>query len=237
MKLPLRETLIAGTCIVILAGMGTWQVQRLHWKEGVIERLNQSYADDQNRPPLTRGQLAALAQEEMPLGYGKVEGHLLRDKAILLGPRTDEGRVGYHLLVPAEIEDGRVLIVNLGWVSDLWMDSTEERLSGLPVDTFRLRGLLRKPDWSSFASKNSPANDLWFRPDIGEIAQAKGIENPYPFLLYADNAQPPLQDIKMQEQGWLPRNKHLQYALFWYALAMVMAGVYGVYVWRGKKTA
>ncbi len=235
MKLPLRETLIAGTCVAILAGMGTWQVQRLHWKDGIIQQLQESYNRPAQSLAITQTELAAWSSEQSPIGYGTIKGQLLRDKAVLLGPRTHEGRVGYHLLVPAKLEDGQNLIVNLGWVSDLWKDDTEERLALLPTEPVTLRGLLRKPDWSSMASKNSPANDMWFRADINEIAREKHVENPYPFLMYVENADQPMPDIILNEQGWLPRNKHLQYALFWYALAGVMIGVYTVYVRRASK--
>ena len=100
----------------------------------------------------------------------------------------------------------------------------------LPDGPVAARGVIHKPDWSSFASKNSPGNDMWFRADIGEIAEAKGIANPYPFILYADRIAPELPDVEAHEEHWLPRNKHLQYAIFWYALAVAMLGVYGFYV-------
>jgi cytochrome oxidase assembly protein ShyY1 len=31
----------------------------------------------------------------------------------------------------------------------------------------------------------------------------------------------------MNDKEWYPRNKHGQYALFWYAMALALLGVYG----------
>lgn len=238
MRVPLKETLIAGTCVAILCGLGTWQVQRLHWKDGIIERLNAKYDAAAKAPLLDDKDLALLAMEKDPMDYGTIEARLLRDQSVLLGPRMEGGRSGFHLLVPAVTDNGRTLIVNAGWVNDLWQDNREDRMATLPGEPVTLRGILHKPDWSSMASKNSPANDMWFRADVNEIAAAKGLKDPYPFILYADHAAPELYDVKLHEERWLPRNKHLQYALFWYALGMVMLGVYGFYVFGiNKKSA
>jgi surfeit locus 1 family protein len=230
MKLPLGPTVMTVCCVGILAALGTWQMQRLEWKNAIIEKLNEGYESSAANKPLSGAQLVEWSMQKEPLGYGTVSGRLQRDKAVLLGPRTEGGRMGYHLLVPLKLENGKALIVNTGWVSDLWKDNTEQRLAGLPMEPVLVKGVIHKPDWSSFASKNSPGSDMWFRADINEIAAAKNIESPYPFIVYADHITPALTNVELHAQPWLPRNKHLQYALFWYALAVVMLGVYGFYV-------
>jgi surfeit locus 1 family protein len=230
MKLSIGPTVMTICCVGILASFGTWQMKRLEWKNDIIEKLNAGYEAAAASAPISKAQLVDWSMQKEPLGYGKISGQLQRDKAVLLGPRMEEGRVGYHLLLPVTVEGGKSLIVNAGWVSDLWKDNTEERLAGLPIEPVTIRGVIHKPDWSSFASKNSPDNDMWFRADIDEIAGTKEIESPYPFVLYADGIEPALIDVEPHAERWLPRNKHSQYALFWYALAVVMMGVYGFYV-------
>ncbi len=238
MRLPLRETVTTVCCVAILVGLGSWQVKRLDWKNDIIEKLQAQYANAAKAPTLSAAKLDELAAQKDPLAYGTVHARLLRDQSILLGPRTEEGRMGYHLLVPAVLSNGHTLIINAGWVNDLWQDNIEDRLAVLPADA-DIRGILHKPDWSSMASKNSPSNNMWFRADVNEIAAAKELKDPYPFILYADHATPDLYEVKPHEDRWLPRNMHLQYALFWYSMAIVMLGVYGVYVagWRKKNAA
>lgn len=230
MRLPFKETLMTACCLVILCGLGIWQVQRLEWKGALIHRLESAYTMQSEKMGLTAQSLSTLAAEQNPIGYGSIEGEFLRDKALLLGPRTQDGKAGYHLIIPLETQDNRTLLINAGWVSELWKDTFENRMAFLPHDRVFLKGLVRKADWSSFTSKNSPANDLWFRGDIGEIAKAKTLQEAYPFMLYADTSTPELQDVTLHEKGWLPRNKHLEYALFWFSMAAVMLGVYGFYI-------
>lgn len=216
--------------MAILLSLGTWQLKRLEWKNAIIEKLDADYKNAARTPVLSFTQLDDLSAQTTPLSYGSVEGRILRAGAVLLGPRTNEGHMGYHLLLPLSLQNGKTLIINTGWVNDLWKDDFEDRLAMLPQGPVTVRGVLHKPDWSGFASKNSPANDLWFRADIGEIAAAKNLKNLYPFLLYADSSRPVLHDVTYQKDAWRPRNKHLQYALFWYALAFAMLGVYGFYI-------
>lgn len=229
MKLPLAQTGIAVCGIAILIGLGTWQVQRMHWKEDIISKLDTAYKMGKKTPSLTKPQLDDLKSGKEEFAYGSLNGRWIREKSILLGPRTNDGRVGYHLLIPLEA-DGQTLIINTGWVSDLWQDTLNERLGALTFDDVNVRGVLHEPDWSSMASNNSPSNNVWFRADVGEIAKEKGLEDVHPFILYADTVEPPLPDVITHQQQWLPRNKHLQYALFWYAMAAALAGVFGFYL-------
>lgn len=229
MKLPLRETIITGICVALLCGLGTWQVKRLHWKQDIIDHLNAEY-DAASKAPMLDQRLDELANETQPMAYGGIRVRLMREQSVLLGGRIEDGRAGFHLLIPAQLDNGRTLIINAGWVNDLWQDNREDRLATLPSEPITIYGIVHKPDWSSFASKNSPANDMWFRADINEIARAKNLNDPYPFILYADHADQDLYDVKLHEDRWLPRNAHLQYAIFWYALAVAMLGVYGFYL-------
>lgn len=165
---------------------------------------------------------------DVRFAYGTFDGQPLKDKAILLGPRTQDGRFGYHLLIPVS-EGQQTVIVNAGWVSDLWIDTIQQRLATLP-GRITVRGLFRKADWSTLASKNSPENNLWFRPDTKEIAAAKKLPNAHEGVLYADSINPPLADVSVQNERWYPRNTHLQYVIFWYGMAFILALIYGVYL-------
>lgn len=237
MRIPKLQTFTAVCGVAILIGLGTWQIQRLHWKQNIIEGLEQSY-ESGKFTDLAQSALEDLESGKTQFAYGATHGHWQKEKAILLGPRTNEGRVGYHLLIPLALDNGKTLIVNSGWVSDMWKDTLGERLAVLPAGSIQARGVVHSPDWSSMASKNSPSNDLWFRADIKEIAATKELKDVYSHVLYADKIEPPLSDVVAHEEKWLPRNKHWQYALFWFAMAATLAGVFGFYIRDlNKKTA
>lgn len=229
MNIPARETAITGICLAILLGLGTWQVERLQWKERVIADLQTLYDSSASLPSLSEETLNALDQENLRFAYGHIDGTPEKDKAVLVGPVSRDGRMGYNLLVPLKTEHQKDVIVNAGWVDDLWKDTLEERLGIFPARV-TIKGLARKPDWSRFASKNSPENNLWFRPDPAEIARAKELGEIHGTIVYADRIDPPLQDVIPQEEKWYPRNMHRQYAIFWYGMAVILLAVYGFYL-------
>src|SRR5262249_6021050 len=82
-----------------------------------------------------------------------------------------------------------------------------------------------------FAPKDDPARNLWFVRDHLAMAQAKGWGQVAPFYLELETSTGPLP-----RAGRLTptlRNDHLQYALTWDGLAIVLAAV--VALWHRSR--
>lgn len=217
--------------IVVLCTLGTWQLQRLEWKEGIIARLD---AARQAPEIFTYDELQTLAQESTPLAYGSVRGMLLSNKEILLGPKTNEtGAIGYHLITPLKMSGGTVL-VDRGWMDEDSKNPTHRAHLTSPVPV-TFTGIVRKPDYNAMSSGNNPAGDQWMRLDPVQIAQVKDLGETVPVVLYAERADRKFDAARMNPPGWMPRNNHKQYAVFWFTMAAVLAGFYGFVFWRGKK--
>ena len=94
-----------------------------------------------------------------------------------------------------------------------------------------MRGLVRvPPDRPRLAPANSPQTNVWYWPELQAMtasAFAAQTIDALPFVVEADaRPEPP---------GGLPRggvtrialpNRHLQYALTWYGVALALASVY-----------
>lgn len=209
-------------CILFMAGLGTlmalgvWQHQRLQWKTGIIQTLNAQYATLPTRS-------ATLSHARITHGaaylVGKIAGPLLRDKAIMVGPKSRNRQIGYEVIVPLDMGDG-IILVNLGW-------SAQKDISALDLPRHLVAGgLARRPDYSAFIADNSPANNLWFHIDVDQIAAAKNIDNVVPPVFYAQDTIIP--GIIPHDAHWLPRNKHKQYMLFWFGMAGIWIAVFGL---------
>ena len=88
--------------VLLMLGLGVWQLQRLQWKEALINE----------RVTRTAGAPIALPGPNDPvadLEYHRVlvEGEFLHDKEIFLGARSLNGNAGYHLVTPLRLGDGR----------------------------------------------------------------------------------------------------------------------------------
>jgi surfeit locus 1 family protein len=211
---------------VALIGLGTWQIQRKAWKEDLIETLNAQLA----APLIALPAPAAWAGLDRASDeYRRVTFSASFDNAkealVFAAPSTfrpDVGGLGYWVFTPARLADGKVVIVNRGFVPDGRQDPTM-RPAGQIAGPVTIVGSMRWPgEHRWFTPADEPAKNLWFTADPQAIAAAKGIDAVAPFYVEQESPVPP---------GGLPKpgklmvtlpDNHLQYALTWYGLALVL---------------
>jgi surfeit locus 1 family protein len=220
-------TFFAVPAFLVLLGLGTWQVERLHWKEGLIAQRHAAVTAPAIDLPKT-------LEEAKPLEFRHVRasGTFLHDKELFIGATADSGTVGYHVMTPLRRADGLYLLVNRGFVPSEMKDPGKRAAGEVPGEV-TVEGLLRlpppgKPAW--YIPDNSPARNYWFYVDPKAMAEAAGVPALLPFYVDAGPAPNP--------GGW-PRgattllelpNNHLQYAITWYAIAAGLAGVYVLFI-------
>lgn len=217
-------SLWAGIGLVILVGLGTWQLQRLQWKEGLIAAREAGLHSAPTTLPASLA--AARALEFHPV---HAEGEFLNDHELDVNDVSDSGAAGFEIVTPLRLADGTVLLVDRGFVPTE-RKAPDTRAAGEIAGPTAVTGLLRipydgKPSW--FTPDNDPARNSWFYVDIAAMAKAAGIEGPVlPFYVAADASPNP---------GGLPQggrsvtdlpNNHLQYAITWYALALALIAIY-----------
>jgi len=230
----LAPTLFTVPALLILLGLGTWQVQRLHWKEGLIAQR----AAMVTAPPIAPPQSLAEAEANQ-FRHVADDGVLLNDQEIYLAATSDSGESGYQVLTPMQEAGGRTIFLNRGFVP-LELKDPKKRSAGEPTGTVHIAGLLRVPPAEKptfFLPDNRPDLDLWFWVDLPAMAKAAGVPDAVPFYVDADKTPNP--------GGWpkggvtrleLP-NDHLQYAITWYALAVALIVIYVLYHRRTTSTA
>jgi surfeit locus 1 family protein len=233
-------TVAAFAGLVVLIGLGTWQMERKRWKEDLIAKI----ADRARADPITlfskkhEGPWQSFTKGDLEYLHVAETGRFHHDKERYLYAPTPAG-VGWHVYTPLELLSGHVMWVNRGWVPDA-RKVPETRADGQLPGEVEVRGLVRlqtRPGW--FTPQNDPARNLWYWPDIAAMTASAfpegsqkapgGPQRPVslPLVLEAD-AQP-------EPPGGLPRggvtrlelpNRHLEYALTWYGLAATLIGVY-----------
>jgi surfeit locus 1 family protein len=230
----LWPTVFSLPAFLVLLGLGTWQVDRLHWKERLLAERHAAVA----APPI---ELPRSLDEARGLEFRhvRVRGTFRHDKELYLAATSDLGTIGKHVLTPLVFEDGRVVLVNRGFVPDERKDPSR-RQAGQVTGIVEVDGLLRlpperKPVW--FVPDNNPDRNFWFWVDLPAMARAAGIDGVLPFYVDAGSMPNP--------GGW-PRggvtrielpNDHLQYAITWYSLAIALAVIYVLYHRRKPEAA
>jgi len=205
--------------LALLFTLSYWQFERLEWKTALIHNLEREYVQNPMDRLLTFDDLSAMVQQENPLIQASVIGQYLSGQDILLGPKTQDGIIGAHVITPFKMKQGYIL-VNRGFIAQ-----TDAHHETLPLKTgvITIGGLLRKPDWNKFTPENSPENNIWTKPDIHQIAHTHNLSPVAPVMLYLDHQQ------------IYPRNKHLHYALFWLSLGCIWFGFGAYFVFKRKK--
>ncbi|MFI4948177.1 MAG: SURF1 family protein [Alphaproteobacteria bacterium] len=219
----LAPTLFTIPVVLICAGLGVWQLQRLEWKRGLIAQRAAALAAAPVAPPRTLGDAHALELHRVI-----AEGVFRHDKEIALHAIGPKGAAGFDVLTPLREADGGVLFVNRGFVPTALKDPAK-RAAGEPSGNVRITGLLRpppekKPNW--FVPDNRPNEGEWYWLDLAAMSAADGLTDVAPFYIDADASPNP--------GGWpeggvtLPAlpNNHLQYAITWFSLAVAALVIY-----------
>ncbi len=230
----LWPTLFTVPALAVLIGIGTWQVQRLHWKQDLIALRSARL----QAPPVALSELdLAGAKDLAALEFRRVQvtGRFLHEEEMYLAARNLRSSVGYHVITPLERSDGSVVLVNRGWVP-LDRKAPGTRAAGQRSGSVTVSGLLRAGGRKGvFTPDNRPGENFWFYVDVPAMAVHAGLERVHPFVIEAGPAANPGGfPIGGQSRVKL-RNDHLQYAITWYSLAAALLVIYVLYHRRERE--
>lgn len=217
---------VVPVALVILLSLGTWQVNRLQWKESLLADI----AERSKGPaiPIAEVERQLAAGEPIDYRHATASGRYLNDKERHF-LATFEGQSGFYVYTPLEFADGRYLLVNRGFVPYDRKDPAtrpESQLEGEQTVIGLARAkLTEKP--SSLVPDNDEKANIFYWKDLGRMAASVSLpeDRVLPFFLDAD-ATP--------VAGGFPRggvtqidlpNNHLQYAITWYGLAFALVAV------------
>ena len=216
----------------ILLALGFWQLDRLEWKRGLIDRLAER--GDAEAIALPEG---ALDQEALEFRKIRATGSYLNDRELFLGARTHEGASGFEVVTPFRLDDGREILINRGWVPPSAKDTRAREDARLEGEAVQI-GIARSGGWkgaSWLKPENDPAGNLWIWPDLPAMVAAADLANPVTELyLVALPDQHPGAYPLGRVTGAELRNDHLQYALTWFSLAAILVAITGIFVFRGR---
>jgi surfeit locus 1 family protein len=223
----LWATLFTVPAVLAMLGLGTWQMERLHWKEEMIQRMHARVGSSPVPLP------AVVANpDDLDLRPVTVTGRLLNDRAMLMLARPRQGQVGYEVVTPLQrVDGGAQVLVNRGWIP---MDKREARRDG-PAGEVTLRGVARVPGAQGWMQPdNRPGAEVWNRIDLPAMAAAAGLPAVAPVVVEALPGQSPAgQPAGIEPRAELPNN-HLQYAITWYSLAATLLVIYVVFHLRRR---
>jgi surfeit locus 1 family protein len=232
---PWWATLATLAGLGVFVSLGLWQLDRAAEKRTLLQlAAEEGPAWDALPPDDTPLEAWLFRRVALSGGYEA-------QRQVLLDNMTLDGRVGYQVLTPFRLDSGELVLVNRGWVPAAGQRSelpavdvadgprvVEGRLNRLPRPGIRLGpGLPGAPD------------DPWPRrllyPDHPTLVEAYR-EALAPYQLQLDPTAPD-GFVRRWELVNMPPERHLGYAVQWFAFALVLVVIYG---WlgfgRGRKS-
>lgn len=201
----------------ILIQLGLWQLSRLEWKKSMLDRIEVGIAADPVPLPAT----VDPSMKYLPV---TVSGTTTGAEIDVLSQSPLRG-AGYQVVSRFVTDDGRAILLDRGFIPQ------EARKVERPPVRLVVRGNLHWPDEKGGATPDPNLDEnIWFARDVPAMAAALGTE---PVLVVASFVQGDAQGVEpmpIQVEG-IP-NSHLSYAVQWFLLAAVWAGMTGGLIWR-----
>lgn len=209
--------LIGVAGVAILVTLGVWQVQRLGEKQALLAQI----AAQIDAPPVALSS-GPLEEYQAVTAEGRITGE---EAHVLTSIRNGAG----FRIVSAFETGGRRVLLDRGVVP-----AAEKDAERPPVDV-RITGNFRNVEESdSFTPDPDLERNYWFARDVPALAEALGTEPILIVLRTTSEVDPPVTAMPIGTEGI--RNDHLNYAITWFSMALVWAGMTGLWLWRIGRT-
>lgn len=208
--------------VALLVGLGLWQTQRLFEKQAALAALEARQALEplfvEGDETLTEHNYRRAVADGAYAGDGPVARYLTSMKPF--GP-------GYRVIYPFELRRGGRVLVDAGYIRiDADIPTPPEGPQGLT-------GVLHWPqERGAFTPEPRLSENLFFAREVAQMAAALDAA-PVMIVLEQNESRTP---IAIPPEIKLP-NSHLVYAITWYSLSLVWAGMTVFYLRRRPKTA
>ena len=247
---PARQRGVFGLAVIalvmvsVLAGLGVWQLRRKDEKHALIAALTERLAKAPVALPpaaawpaltpdhdeFSRVKFSATF-ESKPDAMVYSSGSAVRDD--ITGPGT-------WAFLPARLADGRRVVINAGFVQNTMQDRAQQDravarlVAGAPIE---LTGYLRFPEGAGMLTPNPDSGKrLWFVRDHRSMAQMLGWGEVAPFYVDLESPVPASGTPKPGPLHVQLKDNHLQYAITWFGLALVVAAAFGFWVAGQRRT-
>ena len=192
--------------------LGVWQLYRLNWKNDLIENINNSI----NAPKI----FDSYEKYEELITISLNNDFELIGNPIFLESKTQQGKVGYHAVLPLTYKDNFYSVINLGWLSDKDPEYINNILEAIKSqDSFYAYTRYLSDKKQIFVPENQPDDNIWFsilKSDLEKYYNSN-FKSRYYFVLFDPRIKPDINPLAFL------RNNHLNYSITWFLLSLSSA--------------
>jgi surfeit locus 1 family protein len=207
--------------LAVLIGLGTWQVQRLSWKQDILADLDARIAAGPVALPAT---VSPETDAFLPV---TLTGTMTPEALHVLVSGVADG-AGYRIIAAFETDTGRRLMIDRGFLP---LDLKDTALTTGPME---LTGNLHWPqEVDNWTPEPDLGKNIWFARDVAPMAAALNTEALMLVTRSTTAPDPNLVLLPIDSAG-IP-NDHKNYAITWFLLALVWAMMSGYWMSRIRR--
>jgi surfeit locus 1 family protein len=219
----------AGLGVAVLIGLGTWQLFRLAEKEALLAEIAQRTM----APPISLSEVLARRDKGTDIEFVAVRARGSFDhKSERHKLASFDGSPGWEIITPFTSDEGIVALVDRGLVPGNLQDASK-RPEAAP--TVEVTAIIRSHNNARgfFDPENDVDGNLWYWWDVPAMLSSVSIATEMkvaPFVLQALPGDDPKKFPRAPKPEAQLSNNHLQYAITWYSLAIVLLVVAGLFI-------
>jgi surfeit locus 1 family protein len=225
--LPTAAAIVA---VALFLTAGEWQRGRMEQKAALRAQFDAASASAPAELPRYMGDGAAWRYRPV-----RATGTFDAAHQILIDNKVQDGRTGFHVVTPLALPDGRVLLVDRGWIA-AGASRAQLPVAPPPGGSVTVTGRINTPTAAYVElQRGAPAGVLWQNLDPARVAQATGLAV-LPVVLEQTT---PLDASDALVRAWPEPDfgieRHRIYMMQWYLFAATAAGLWLVFNVRRRR--
>ena len=218
-------TLGAVALIVLTVSLGNWQAARAREKTA----LQALYEQRLREPAVPLG--ARARGEDLLFRHVRAVGEYVADAQIFIDNQIHDGRAGFAVVTPLRLASGDLVLVDRGWIG---RDAHYPAAPAVPVPAGHVEvpgvAVLPPRRYLELGSATVTGN-VWQNLSIERIGATRR-EPVLPFVVAADTAPASLAVVRERPDTGVER--HVEYKLTWYSLAVTTLVLWLALNWRRR---
>ena len=190
--------------VTILCMLGTWQINRLNWKNSLINEVINSISMEP--------QTVELENIDINSQYLSVvfEGQFLEDEIHVLFSLKPYGP-GFKIIKPFKLKSGEIILVDLGFVKE------RDKNINRKIKATKIMGNIFFPNETDyFTPSPNFTKNIWFSRDLEKMSSFLN-SSPRMLILSSDLD---ISNIVVTPLSPNFVNNHLQYSVTWFSMAV-----------------
>ena len=209
--------------LVSLVYLGYWQLHRLEWKTELLSTIKDGQIEDYIEYPFE------IKNNDFSYKKSYISGKLDHSKELHFFNINSYGQSGYNIIVPLLTKE-KTVYIDLGWTNFTNINSKKFMFRSLDGELNFKGILIYSKERRAFSPEPDTIKNSWYLMNIEEMDQYTNLNSEK--YIFRVLEQEYYSDLLNEFTAINIPNNHLQYAITWFALALSIAGMYIIYIYK-----